>query len=133
MVTSTDLEDDESEFHSGYRVFLQSVEMLSTSPEEQCELMGDYNVAWELKDDVLRGKYFVGRGYLTDEQEAWVCALVGALEAVPAQVLPSGAGRETNLRAMQHSSWVPLRVIAHHALKALEPFTQTNAEYLRLV
>jgi hypothetical protein len=34
---------------------------------------------------------------------------------------------------MQHSSWVPLRVIAHHALKALEPFTQTNAEYLRLV
>lgn len=133
MASASDLQADESEFHSGYRVFVQAVEMLSTSPEEQCELMGDYNFAWELKDDVKAGKYLVSLGYLTAVQEAWISALVGALEAVPVQVLPSGGGRETNLLAMQHPTWVPLRVIAGHVLKALEPFTLKNAKYLRLV
>jgi len=132
MVTPTDLRAEESEFHSGYRVFVQAVEMLALSADAQCAAMGDYNVAWELKDDVQAGKYMVGQGYLSPEQECWVLALVGALEAVPAQVLPSGAGRETNLVAMQHPSCVPLRAIAALALQALEPFTNENARYLNL-
>jgi hypothetical protein len=132
MVSATDLRADESEFHSGYRVFVQAVAMLASSAEEQCVSMGDYNVAWELKDDVCSGKYMVGLGYLSPEQETWVLALVGALDAVPAQVLPAGAGRETNLLAMQHPSWVPLRVIAAHTLEALRPFTDENAKYLHL-
>jgi hypothetical protein len=132
MVTSADLQADESVFHSGYRVFVQAVEMLALPAEAQCAAMGDYNVAWELKDDVQAGKYLVGQGYLNSEQEFWVLALAGALEAVPAQVLPAGAGRETNLVAMQHPSWVPLRAIAALALQALEPFTKENAKYLNL-
>lgn len=133
MVTAAELHADESSFHSGYRVFVQAVEMLAMSPEEQCAAMGDYNVAWELKDDVRAGKYLVGQGYLNPEQESWVLALVGALEAVPAQVLPSGSGRDINLLAMQHHCWTPLRSIAALALRALEPFTTENARYLNLV
>jgi hypothetical protein len=132
MVTSADLRAEESEFHSGYRVFVHAVEMLALPADAQCAAMGDYNVAWELKDDVQAGKYMVGQGYLSPEQECWVLALVGALEAVPAQVLPSGAGRETNLVAMQHPSWVPLRAIAALTLQALEPLTMENARYLNL-
>lgn len=132
MVTAAELQADESSFHSGYRVFVQAVEMLAMSPEEQCAAMGDYNVAWELKDDVRVGKYLVGQGYLNPEQESWVLALVGALEAVPAQVLPSGAGRDVNLLAMQHQSWIPLRSIAELVLRALESFTNENARYLNL-
>ncbi|MES2282712.1 MAG: hypothetical protein V4542_14970 [Pseudomonadota bacterium] len=133
MVSTANLLADESEFHSGYRVFVQAVEMLSRPPSEQCELMGDYNVAWELKDDVRAGKYLVGLGYLTKAQEAWISALVGAMEGVPTQVLPAGADRETNLLAMQHPTWVPLRSIAAHVLEALKPITLENARYLRLV
>ena len=132
MVTTADLHADESEFHSGYRVWVQAVQMLALSPEEQCASMGDYNVAWELKDDVQAGKYFAGQGYLNSEQECWVLALTGALEAVPAQVLPAGAGREINLVAMQHPSWVPLRAIAALVLRAIESFTAENARYLNL-
>lgn len=132
MVTSADLRADESQFHSGYRVWVQAVEMLALSPADQCAAMGDCNVAWELKDDVQAGKYFAGQGYLNSEQECWVTALAGALEAVPAQVLPGGAGRQTNLVAMQHPSWVPLRAIAALVLQALEPFTAENARYLKL-
>jgi hypothetical protein len=106
--------------------------MLSYSPEQQCEEMGDLNVAWELKDDVAAGKYLVGRGYLSAEQESWVLALAGALEAGPAQVLPAGAGREVNLEAMRHASWAPLRIISNHVLEVLKPFTERNATYLHL-
>ena len=132
MASASDLQIDESEFHSGYCVFVQAVEMLSASPDQQCAAMGDYNVAWELKDDVRAGKYLVGLGYLTEAQESWILALVGALDGVPAQVLPAGAGRETNLLAMQHPSWVPLRVIAAHVLESLKPLTLENAKYLHL-
>ncbi|MCW5649578.1 MAG: hypothetical protein KIS62_07535 [Ramlibacter sp.] len=131
-VTPADLQADESEFHSPYRVFVQAVEMLAMSAEVQCAAMGDYNVAWELKDDIQAGKYLVNRGYLNPEQECWILALVGALEAVPAQILLAGAGRETNLIAMQHPSWVPLRAIAALTLQALVPFTMENARYLNL-
>ncbi len=132
MVPAADLQVDESEFHSGYRVFVDAVEMLCSPPEKQCAAMGDYNVAWELKDDVRAGKYLVGLGYLTEAQEAWILALVGALEGVPAEALPSGAGREKNLIAMLHPSWVPLRIVAAHVLDALKPFTFENAKHLHL-
>lgn len=132
MVSAAELQEDESQFHSEYRVWLQAVQMLSLPAEEQCAAMGDYNVAWELKDDARAGKYLAQRGYLTAEQECWVLALTGALEVVPAQVLPAGADREANLIAMQHPSWVPLRAIAALVLQALEPITADNARYLNL-
>jgi len=126
------LRADEEEFHSAYRVFLDAVRMLASSVAEQCESMGDFKVAWELKDDVKGGRYLVGRGYLNAEQEAWLSALAGALDAVPAQVLPSRGGRELNMAAMSHPSWIPLRVIASHVLEALSPFTSENSKYLGL-
>ncbi|EER60554.1 hypothetical protein AcdelDRAFT_1891 [Acidovorax delafieldii 2AN] len=132
MVSVAELKTDESEFHTSYRIFIDAVQMLASSPEDQCAAMGDFNVAWELKDDVRAGKYLVGQGYLNEVQEAWVLALAGALDAVPAQVLPAGAGRETNLLGMKHPSWVPLRVIANVVLDALRPFTEQNAKYLQL-
>lgn len=94
------LRTDAEDFLSSYRIFFEALRMLASSAEEQCQLMGNFNVAWELKADVQAGKYLVGQGYLNSEQEAWLLALVGALEAVPAQVLPAGAGRDTNLIAM---------------------------------
>jgi hypothetical protein len=132
MPTDDQLLSDEEEFHSSYRVFLMSLKYLALPPDEQCAAMGDYNVAWELKDDVLRGRFLIDRGYLSVEQEAWVGALAGALEGVPAQTLPAGAGRDTNLAAMQHPSWTPLRSIAKQVLKALSTFTTENSRYLGL-
>jgi hypothetical protein len=132
MVSPAELAAYEEEFHSDYRVFVNALEMLGYAPEQQCAAMGDVNGAWEMKSDVGAGKYLVGRGYLTAEQESWICALVGALDTVPVQVLPAGAGRETNLVAMRHASWVPLRVIAAHVLDVLKPFTAENARYLHL-
>ena len=131
-MSSDNLAKDEEEFHTAYRVFLDALGMLAMPAQQQCVAMGNFNVAWELKHDVAAGKYLVGRGYLNPEQEAWIAALAGAVEAVPVQVLPAGAESEANLTAMQHASWVPLRVIAAEVLEALSPFTTQNAKYLKL-
>ena len=132
MVTAEELNADEEEFHSSYRLFVQAVEMLAAPAEEQCMLMGDYNVAWELKDDVAAGAFLVGRGHLTPLQEAWVQALVGSLNLVDVQLLASGAGREASLVAMSHVSWEPLRVIAALVLDRLAQFTDANSQHLGL-
>jgi hypothetical protein len=132
MASAVDLISDEEEFHSSYRVFIRAIEVLSYPAEQQCSAMGDYNVAWEMKEDAAAGKYLVGRGYLSPSQEAWVSALAAALEAVPAQVLPAGKGRDKSLEAMRHPSWVPLRAIAVQTLEALHPFTTANSKYLQL-
>ena len=38
----------------------------------------DFNVAWELKDDVQAGSDIIGPGRLNAEQEAWIATLVCA-------------------------------------------------------
>ncbi|WP_157521948.1 hypothetical protein [Mitsuaria sp. 7] len=106
-------------FPDAYRVFADALAVLASAAEKQCESVGDFNVAWELKDEVQAGRYLVGKGHLDAEQEAWISALVCALDAVPATTLPAGSDRASNLAAMQHPAWIPLRVLARHALEAL--------------
>ena len=131
-VSETELKADADEFHSSYRVFVNALEMLAASPGEQCQLMGNYNVAWELKDDVSAGQYLVGQGYLSREQEAWVGALVSALAAVDTLVPPAGSEKEANLLAMEHPSWEPMRFLAREVIHRLTSFTAENAKYLGL-
>ncbi|WP_425258471.1 hypothetical protein ACPOLB_23495 [Rubrivivax sp. RP6-9] len=130
MATAAELSEDEDEFHSSLRIYLNALEMLASSPEEQCRLMGDYNVAWELKEDVQSGKYLVGRGYLEESEEQWIKALCGALEGVNAQVLPSGAGREVNLQAMSLPVWQPARFLAAEVLRQLSRAAKENTRFL---
>jgi len=131
-MSDQDIATDDEEFHSSFRIFLNAVEMLSSSPEEQCRLMGNYNVAWELKEDVQAGKYLVGRGYLTPDEEAWVQALAAALDPIDTQVLPSGSGPDSNLVAMSHPSWAPARYLAAEVLLKLDASAASNAKILRL-
>ena len=131
-MTYSDLQADEEEFHSSYRIFISAVEMLAGTADEQCQFMGDCNVAWELKDDVTAGKFLIGRGYLSNSQEAWVVALIGALSIADTQILPSGNGRQVNLQAMESACWQPLQFLAAEVLKQLALFTNENAKYLQL-
>jgi hypothetical protein len=123
---------DEEEFHSSFRLFFEALQMLSSSAEEQCSLMGNYNVAWELKDDVAAGRFLLNRGYLSEQQESWVRALAFALSAVDAQILPAGPGIESNLAAMRSAAWEPLRFLAQEVTRQLTPFANENATYLGL-
>jgi hypothetical protein len=132
MPTAAQLEEDKDEFHSSLRIYLNALEMLAAPAEEQCQMMGDYNVAWELKEDVQNGQYLVSRGYLSEDEEQWILALARAFDAVNTQVLPAGPGRAASLAAMSRPAWEPHRYLAAEVLRQLSKLATANAEYLAL-
>ncbi|SFU47955.1 hypothetical protein SAMN04489707_1005121 [Paenacidovorax caeni] len=111
--------EEDSALQSSMRVFIDAVEMLAMPAAEQCQAMGDYNVAWELKDDVVAGRYLLGRGCFTAEQEAWIRALIAALAAVDVQSLPAGPGRAANLAALDQACWEPMRFLAREVVRRI--------------
>jgi len=128
MARSEPLGAEES-FRNGCHYFLQALEILSRDPERQCKEMGDYNVAWELKDDVMAGRYLLGQRFLVASEEAAIARLLKALEAVDVRDMPGGAGREPNLRAMAHVSWAPVRALAKAVFEQLRPLAAANRAY----
>lgn len=121
----------EEALRNAYVYFVEALETLASEPEAQCEAMGDYNVGWEIKDDVAAGRYLVGWTLLTSSQSDAVERLVAALESVPREPLVAAQGRSENLEAMRHETWVPLRRQAAQLLSMLRPFTEANAAHLR--
>jgi hypothetical protein len=115
-------------FHNAYNIFIFTVNVLSKSPEEQCEIMGDYNTAWELKDDALAGRYLIGSGLFTDQQESAVLAYLVALESIPVNNMPGGSGHSLNLLAMQHPTWKSVRLLSKNLLATLASVTEANQE-----
>ena len=87
--------------------FGKALHVLSLEPTEQCEVMGNVNVAWELKSDVSRGISMAESGCLSlsATQEAAVRQLIELLNRIPQSVLVEATTSEANLRAMQHKSW----------------------------
>ena len=116
--------------HLAYDIFIFTVETLSRSPEEQCEAMGDYNTAWELRDDALSGHYLIGSGLFTEQQESAVLAFLVAVHPVPVNDMPTGSGRAPNLAAMQHPAWEPIRSLSKDLLATLASTTEANRAFL---
>ncbi len=125
------ISDMEAWHHAYAHAFRWAVGCATLPAEQQCEEMGDYNVAWELRDDLSSGKYLFNRGRLSGSQEGGIAALVALVELVPANELPAGAGRAPNLASMQHHSWAPEREKAEKVLQQLEQVTRANAAYFR--
>ncbi|WP_156383504.1 hypothetical protein [Pseudoxanthomonas sp. Root65] len=116
--------------HLAYDVFIFTVETLSCLPEEQCEAMGDYNTAWELRDDALAGHYLIGSGLFTEHQESAVLTFLAAVHPVPVDDMPAGSGRVPNLAAMQHPAWEPIRSLSKDLLATLASATEANRAFL---
>ena len=117
---------DPDSFRNSYYYFIDAVRTLAADAETQCERMGDFNVAWELKDDVGAGKYLIGRNFLGSRQEQAVRTLVDSLESIPPSVLFGGQGREINFSAMQDPCWIELRANASQFLREFEAFIENN-------
>ncbi|KAB8172514.1 hypothetical protein FKV24_014605 [Lysobacter maris] len=122
---------EEEARHITYRTFLHTLEALAAAPETQCELMGDFNTAWEMRDDALAGHYLMGTGFFSAPQESAVLELLAAVRPIPVNDMPAGSGRAVNLAAMRHPAWEPIRDMARNLIMTLAPLTEINREYLR--
>ncbi len=119
-------------FHNYYHYFLQSLARLAESAEDQCASGNNFNVAWELQDDLLRDAsgvlIYQGSG-LSAEQRADIVTLVEELKALPTSVLSGSRNAAGSLRDMNHPCWSPLRGAASALIKTLEPITNQNRAY----
>jgi hypothetical protein len=109
-------------FENGFYYFVQALEVLALPASEQCERLDDFNVAWELKNDVGAAEFLLrspSSSRLSQAQRAAVESLLVMLTGVPVAQLRGG--REANLEAMRHESWEPLRPAAAELLHTLAP------------
>jgi hypothetical protein len=125
---------EEELFQNGYHHFHRNLTILEKDCVTQCNMVGNFNVAWELQDELLRDA-FVVLNYpwngLNSELKGLVEKLMADLEAIPKSVMSGDRTVEGSQRDMSHPCWTPLREQAANLLKALEPATKLNAEYFR--
>ena len=123
--------DDRELFENSYYYFIDALEALSAVAEEQCEIMGFFNVAYEIKDDVSNGKHLLQYKFcnLSKDQRGLVLELINSLESVPDYIVSFTEDIQESSERMKHPSWEPLRKKAKRLLLALKPITEANKEY----
>ena len=122
---------DEEAFHNEYRIFLNAVEVLAQPAKEQCNIMGGYNVAYELKDDVAAGIYLVknSASTFTENEKLVIQQLITELNKIPKEVVAFTDIEEESFKAMEHPCWEPLRKHAAIVIRSLETATKNNEKY----
>jgi hypothetical protein len=120
-------------FANTYHYFIRALKVLAADADAQCKAMGNYNVACEIKDDVIRGAPLLGLSEaqgLTSRERSGIRDLVTALEEIPASLLVSTTSEAESRKAMSHPSWIPLRVRASELLSLLAATRARNEAYL---
>jgi hypothetical protein len=120
------LSDDEA-FHNSFFYFAEALEVMSLDAAKQCEVMKNFNVAWEIQHDVLDMGIAIQQwpgSYLTQTEKDEIGALVATASALSPAALSSA-----NEDAMKHPAWEELRRGATQLLKKLERPLQRNREF----
>jgi len=117
---------DEDAYANSYHYFQRSLAILSQDAEEQCLAMGNFNVAWEIKDDVISNGYAVlstMSTQLSDQQQKQVKQLLENASAIPDYVVNVPNTKEGHLKAMTDPHWTPLRAQAKQLIAVLSAET----------
>ena len=121
------------EFANAFFYFLKTLETLSEDASRQCEVMGNFNVAWELREDAITDANTVlalPGGRLSSEQREAVGRLLAALRAIPESVANVDNTKEEHLRAMSSPSWASVRTESRSLQRILESETQRTRALL---
>lgn len=122
---------NEEYFENSYRVFILALGALASTAEEACRQYGNYNVAWEIRDDVAAGLY-LGQNpahRLSAQHVAEIQKLADILDSLPASVVKFTNIIEESLENMHHPAWELARRMAAQLLESLHPVTETNESY----
>lgn len=122
---------DEEVFEQSYWNFFDALELMAEEAETQCKIMNYYNVAWELKDDIIIGYCLlkIASGKLSDVQQSAIRKFLVEVEKLPGHLFIATTTERDNLNAMSHSSWVPIRKHAVNLIQILEPATKRNKAF----
>jgi hypothetical protein len=121
--------DAEETYQHIFFYFIQALGILAMDPKPQCEAEGNFNVAQELKNEILSGRYVIGRGKLSESEETAIATLAAAVAAVPDSALTFANGHAPNLKTMSHPAWMPIRAQAASLLGLLDSRIVENKAY----
>ena len=121
---------DEDLYVNYYYHFQKSLGVLGQDAEGQCRAMDYFNVAWELKDDILshgRAVLYVIETQLPEQQKEQIRQLLEKVADIPDAVVNTVVNvpnsRESHRLAMSDPCWVPLRAQAKQLIDILSAET----------
>lgn len=117
---------DEDAYANNYHYFQNSLVVLSQDAEAQCQAMGHFNVAWEIKDEITSNGYAVLNTVdtqLSEQQKDQIKRLLENMADIPDTVINVPNSKEAHLRAMSDPYWVPLRAQAKQLIAILSAET----------
>jgi hypothetical protein len=125
--------DDKDIYENCYFQFIEAVRVLAASPEEACEMLRGYNVAFETKYDVDAGPYLFNYAEcpLSSQSRAAIAELVEALKSIPEDLQAFTDVPAISLDRMRNPLWIPLRKKANDLLELLKPMTDLNEQHFR--
>ncbi len=120
-----DIISEEEGFTNSYFLFLEALKVLSSNVDVQCNIMGNFNVAWEIKDDVSRGVYLLDSPIekLSFDEKKEIEKLMKLLSLIPDYVLVATNTEDDNKKAMSNPCWLLLREEAKKLLQMLQSNT----------
>ena len=122
---SPDTMDVDEAYQHVFFCFMLALRNLATlEPATQCDAKGNRIVAHELQNEILSGRYVIGKGKLNTSEESAIAALAAAVGTVPDSALGFANG-------MQHPAWTPLRSQANLLLTQLAPRIAENNSYFK--
>lgn len=113
---------DEDAYANNYHYFQDSLVVLGKDAEAQCQSMNYFNVAWEIKDEIISNGYAVlntADTQLSEQQKDRIKRLLENVANIPDSVINVPNSKEAHLRAMNNPCWVPLRLQAKQLVSAL--------------
>lgn len=122
----------EESFHNCFFYFVQAVDVLSLSAPEQCEAMGNFNVAQEIQQDVHdNGVALINWpvAYLSLNERNAITKLLSLLMELPEAALSRGDHK----KAMSHPGWTNLRIAARELHAQLEHAIKRNGDFFNTV
>ena len=125
---------DRESWENNYCLFISILSVLAMPPLEQCNSMGNYNTAWELRTDGMDVDYLLNQCVIefTIEQKDLMRHLSLSLHALDTKLFINGDILENNLKDMEIETWQIVREIAKNLLTSLESKTFENRKYLNL-
>jgi hypothetical protein len=111
------------EYANWFVFFYRVLEVLADDAETQCEGMGNFNVAWELKVDAL---YHIpsilelAEGRLSDEQATKLKRLLELVNEIPSGVTNVPNVRSEHIRSMKNPCWDQIRRCAKDLIHLFE-------------
>jgi len=117
---------DEDAYANNYHYFQRSLAILSQDADEQCLAMDNFNVAGEIKDEVISNGYAVLNTMstqLSEQQRIQIKQLLENASGIPEYVVNVPNTKEDHLKAMTDPHWAPLRAQAKQLIAILRAET----------